>query len=131
METRGRICVVRVIGTTTNFYGAERMIGSLQDDDRREIQQQVDLRGVNLALLRSNVDAHTSAVQLARFAGRLAAALFVRAMAMLTAAGRWRRGSGICCLAVCARSRVVPATTPEAVSDESRGRQQGHQLPEH
>lgn len=130
MKPRCWLRIARIVAPAENFGREKSVIVRLQDDDRREIQPEVNLRGINLALLRRHIDANAPAMQFAWSVGWRH--FFVRAIvAVLAATNRLRRLSGSHFVAFRTVMSLMPATTAQDVRDESRRRQEGHQSLEH
>jgi hypothetical protein len=124
VQSRRRRRCTLTVRATGDFGGGKRMVVGLQDGDRRRIQPKLNLRAINLTLLRRHIDANASAME---FAGRVGwLALFVCMMMVLTATDRDRRFMARHSVVLRTVDCVVPATTPKNVRDEGRRRQEGH-----
>lgn len=127
VQARRRLGFGRIPGTGANVGGGKKIFARLRDGGGGEVQPQVDLRGINLRLLRRQVDADASAMRLARPFVR--GALLVGPVAMLAAIGMRRRRRADHSPERRTQMRVMPAATPETMSDESRRCHDGQKLP--
>ena len=72
MQARRRLEAMQVVGPAEHISDGTVLIVPRQDADCREIQPEVNLRGVDLTFLRHDVNANAAAMEFTRAVVRLA-----------------------------------------------------------